>query len=365
VNAWQSQRSGNWGLTSTDSTSPWYDNSTQTGWAGIPDLPTDTVEVVNGHEININVGVADLDGTTIQSGTLNIAAGVTVGNVPSGLTITTNAGTVTTNASGGVVTTNDGTVTTNAGVITAGSGTVTINVVGGTVGLSAGVVAENQSGGVVTVLAGDSGTVEQNAGIIYLTSTSSAVVVKGTGPGTVQPLSTIAPATGDVKSGVSYNSATGIRVDCPIEKALTSSGNYGDPGTPLVGTWAAPTNGGVSATLTYGVAGAITGGLAAAKIMDVTYGTLAAGSVLSAAGGTYHVTGVAEVLDSVSFGAASAQTGTYHAPSAAEVISTAVFGPASGTPGTYVAPVAADVRSGVANGVSPGVGTMPPATVIV
>ena len=58
--------------------------------------------------------------------------------------------------------------------------------------------------------------------------------------------------------------------------------------------------------------------------------------------GTYHVCEVAEVLDSVAFGAGSLETGTYHAPEAAEVISTADFGPASGTPGTYdVADVAA------------------------
>ena len=34
----------------------------------------------------------------------------------------------------------------------------------------------------------------------------------------------------------------GTRVDCPVAKALTSSGNYGDPDSPLVGTWVAAAN---------------------------------------------------------------------------------------------------------------------------
>jgi roadblock/LC7 domain-containing protein len=67
--------------------------------------------------------------------------------------------------------------------------------------------------------------------------------------------------------------------------------------------------------------------------------------------GTYHPCAVAEVLDTVSFGAASAETGTYHAPDAGEVISTAVFGAASGTAGTFVVPAEADVKDGVNYGV--------------
>jgi hypothetical protein len=73
-----------------------------------------------------------------------------------------------------------------------------------------------------------------------------------------------------------------------------------------------------------------------------------AGEVLSTCDemtGTYHVCEVAEVLDSVSFGAGSAQTGTYHAPSVTEVLDSAVFGPASGTSGTYHAPSVGEVLS--------------------
>lgn len=66
--------------------------------------------------------------------------------------------------------------------------------------------------------------------------------------------------------------------------------------------------------------------------------------------GTYHPCQVAEVLDSVSFGAASAETGTYHAPDAAEVLDSAVFGPASGTPGTYHEATAAEVKDGTGFG---------------
>lgn len=76
----------------------------------------------------------------------------------------------------------------------------------------------------------------------------------------------------------------------------------------------------------------------------------AAAQVIEAGGGTYHVTAAAEVLDTVSFGAASAETGTYHAPDPGEVIDTAVFGPASGTAGTFAVPAEADVKDGVMYG---------------
>jgi len=72
--------------------------------------------------------------------------------------------------------------------------------------------------------------------------------------------------------------------------------------------------------------------------------------VIEAGGGTYHPAAVAEVLDSVAFGAASAQQGTYHAPAVGEVIDTAVFGPASGTAGTFAIPAEADVKDGVGYG---------------
>jgi len=149
-------------------------------------------------------------------------------------------------------------------------------------------------------------------------------------------------------------STTGTRVDCPVAKALTSSGNYGNPASPLVGTWVAAGNSNVR----YGTANGVSpsagtcyvptaGDVQLAVNVDATTGTFtspALGKVLSdtswgAAGteytGTYHPCLVAEVLDTVSFGALSAETGTYHAPAAAEVVNTAVFGPASGTSGTY------------------------------
>jgi hypothetical protein len=75
-----------------------------------------------------------------------------------------------------------------------------------------------------------------------------------------------------------------------------------------------------------------------------------AAQVIEAGGGTYHVCQVAEVLDTVSFGAASAETGTYHAPDVGEVIDTAVYGPASGTAGTFAIPAEADVKDGVTYG---------------
>ena len=70
--------------------------------------------------------------------------------------------------------------------------------------------------------------------------------------------------------------------------------------------------------------------------------------------GTYHPTLVAEVLDTVSFGAASAETGTYHAPGVAEVIDSAVFGAASGESGTVHLPDVAEVISTATFGAASG-----------
>lgn len=89
---------------------------------------------------------------------------------------------------------------------------------------------------------------------------------------------------------------------------------------------------------------------AVAKVTsDTSYGT--DGTELT---GTYHVTEVAEVLDSVSFGALSAETGTYHAPDAGEVTDNAVFGPASGTSGTYHRPETSEVVSTAVFGIASG-----------
>jgi hypothetical protein len=68
------------------------------------------------------------------------------------------------------------------------------------------------------------------------------------------------------------------------------------------------------------------------------------------AAGTYHVPTVAEVLDTVSFGALSAETGTVHLPSVGEVISTATFGPSSGLTGTYHVAAVGEVLLGVGFG---------------
>ena len=54
----------------------------------------------------------------------------------------------------------------------------------------------------------------------------------GTGQGSL-----VVPLPGTVVVGTTYDGATaGTRVDCPAAKAITTSGNYGNPSGPLVGT---------------------------------------------------------------------------------------------------------------------------------
>jgi hypothetical protein len=80
------------------------------------------------------------------------------------------------------------------------------------------------------------------------------------------------PAVGNVANGVDRgDGVTGTRVDCPVAKALDSSGNYGNPATPLVGTNVLPAVGDVRAGTAVGVSPAV--------------GTMAAGG-----GGTFKAT---------------------------------------------------------------------------
>jgi hypothetical protein len=55
--------------------------------------------------------------------------------------------------------------------------------------------------------------------------------------------SLVVPSAGAVAIGTTFDNGTvGTRVDCPVTKALTSSGNYGNPAAWLVGTWVAAAN---------------------------------------------------------------------------------------------------------------------------
>jgi hypothetical protein len=133
------------------------------------------------------------------------------------------------------------------------------------------------------------------------------------------------------------------------------------------GSYVIPVQAGISALApAYGAASALTGTLAASKIMDGTYGTLATSSVLVAAGGTFDESarnvdpGVANVLAPASGGptnykiANSTLVGTATLPTAANTrYGSGAFGVggASVTPTCHV-PTAAQTFHGVAVDVS-------------
>lgn len=140
-------------------------------------------------------------------------------------------------------------------------------------------------------------------------------------------------AIGDVVAGVIFGPNSG----------LTGIANASDPDTTVStagGNWIVPVAAGYSANAPgYGVANAIPGTLAASKIRDATYGTLANLSVLVAAGGSFDEAarnvdpGITKVLSNASGGpvsykiANSTLAGTATLPSAANVATgTGAFG---------------------------------------
>ena len=68
-NAYVSKRSGNWNVVSTDPTSPWYDNATQTGWASVPSASNgDTVSTLAAHTITVPAGYSASCGSSPATG---------------------------------------------------------------------------------------------------------------------------------------------------------------------------------------------------------------------------------------------------------------------------------------------------------
>jgi hypothetical protein len=397
--AWSTKQSGDWSVAATVATSPWYDNDAQTARGGIPNLAGgDTVTV--DHSLNIDVNLTTLNGITSGTGGMNIAVNKTVGSTAD-VAVSANYGTITTVTQNSVVGNNDGgTITTNSGTVSLSSGTIgTVTATGvvtansGTINHNAGAVTDNtgtvsdNTGAVGTNIGGtvhnsNGSTVTDNSsGTVYASGIStvgggtvklacSTASVNMTAAGTLTLNTGVVPAAGNVKAGVAFDgtlATTGTRIDCPQASALyTGTAYYGDPASKLDGTWHAPTQAGVSEYVTYGVADAITGGLSAAKIMDVTYGTLAAGSVLSAAGGTFDEAarnsdpGITKVLAPASGGptnykiANATLVGTATLPAAGVVnIAAAAFGVGgNGTTPTCHVPTAAQVLLGFAVGVS-------------
>jgi hypothetical protein len=105
----------------------------------------------------------------------------------------------------------------------------------------------------------------------------------------------------DLVVGGGTQSITGTRTDCPAASALSTQ-QYGAGGTGITGSFVAPGAANVLSTANYGVSPGV---------------------------GTYVVTPVAGVLDSVHFGDGSGSVGTYKEAAAADVKTGVHFGPAS------------------------------------
>jgi hypothetical protein len=86
---------------------------------------------------------------------------------------------------------------------------------------------------------------------------------------------------------------------------------------------------------------------AASVISSHSYGDPAAQTA-----GTYHPTTVAEVLDTVSFGAVSAETGTYHEAATTEVEDGIFFGPGSTYEGSFAGGGGATFEAGFNRGIN-------------
>lgn len=154
-------------------------------------------------------------------------------------------------------------------------------------------------------------------GRIYLRHSSAQCL----GPFVIRILYGMVPSAADVRASVTFDDGTaGTLASTYVDAGGTkiamgagwAAGNiiYGSSIAGLAGNYVAPVAAGYSALApNFGAAGITPGTLAASKIHDGTYGTLADGSVLVAAGGTYVVVAVGDVRLNTHFGAAGAQVG--------------------------------------------------------
>lgn len=91
---WTTQRSGNWSLSSSNASSPWYDGGTQTGYARTPGSSSnsnnDIVVIANGHTLTCDASVTcgDAANPTTVNAIANSAGGSGILNVSTGVTLT-------------------------------------------------------------------------------------------------------------------------------------------------------------------------------------------------------------------------------------------------------------------------------------
>jgi hypothetical protein len=124
------------------------------------------------------------------------------------------------------------------------------------------------------------------------------------------------PLDHQVLNTVVIGNLTGTRVDATAALYVAPN-TYGDPNAWTTGT--------LDMTLYTLIA----------NVVAVAYVISGHDNYVGGPAGTYHPTLVAEVLDTVSFGAVSAETGIYHEAATTEVEDGIFFGPGSTYEGSY------------------------------
>ena len=326
METWTSKQSGNWSRTSNNADSPWYDAGTQTGWAAIP-ATTDTVVIANGHVVAIDVAALPATGTLASlsgSGTGYCTLAMSASDVAISATtiqaatyggpfigVTGAAPTRTLTINGNIIggTAGDAScVRTNTtaalvinGNITGGTGNVAIGLYN--IGAPASFIIT------ATTITGGSGRnamgVYSSGGKPTLNNTCNLVNYNGANGGVawngIPPTWTPTTAVTQTWSGVAFGTI-------PAAANMLSGVVCGN----VTGTYVGPVQAGYSALAAgYGAGGATAGTLAAAKIMDGTYGTLSLDNVLVAGGGHYVEPVAAQVWNAASGGTAYGASGGY------------------------------------------------------
>ncbi len=296
--------------------------------------------------VNLSVGNFAINATSIQAGT-KAGALIAVTGATNTLTITgavvggssdysygvDNGGTGTViingNVTGGSGSDSHGAYNTSTGVLTINgiilaangsnscgvknytTGTINItgNITGGSGSLAYGML--NLAAGPVNVtnsiITGGSGNLDHGfynygAGAVTLTNvnlvnSTNAVAYAGKPPGTITNTAVNYMQWGSVKyplqlldhqvlAGVAHGDITGNRVDCPVAKAVSTSGNYGDPASPLVGTYHEPEASEVWHTAVFGANSEVNGTKVASSIANCEAGNIKSGVVIDDVTGT-------------------------------------------------------------------------------
>ena len=225
-----------------------------------------------------------LDGATFHDGASITAGSFAAGANAAGMIKVTGTTTHALVVNGAIT---GGTATNAYGIANASTGTVTVNgnSTGGS-GTSAHGVANTGATGSFVLngnAIGGSGNRAAGVSTSYPVATLNGNIIAGSGgigySGAVLTWNNASkakyfqPVAGGTKYGPEpvdhemlldtvCGDVTGNRVDCPLASALTTSGNYGDPASPSVGTYNLPPQANVQKTGTpfYGITGSLIDG---------------------------------------------------------------------------------------------------------